>query len=72
MDLESLVLLVAGKYPVVGVILMCLGALIVCAQAVVVLTPSKADDAAWEKIKSIPVLGSLISVVAKLAPIQKK
>lgn len=60
------------KYPIVGYVLMGLGALVVLAQSIIVLTPSKADDAFWDKMKAIPVLGTLISALAEMAPIKKK
>jgi peptidoglycan/LPS O-acetylase OafA/YrhL len=72
MDLSALLALLVGKFPVAGLILALLGVLVVAGQAIVVLTPSQADDAAWEKIKKLPVLGPLISALAAFAPIQKK
>lgn len=66
--LAALVSAVPGLVSVLAI----LGSLVVIGQAVVVATPSKTDDAAWEKIKAIPLLGGLISAVAAFAPIQKK
>lgn len=68
----ALVAFLAGLHPVVSIVLMVLGVLVVIAQTVVAITPSKADDAAWEKIKAIPFLGAVLSAVAAMAPIQKK
>jgi hypothetical protein len=72
MDAASILALLVGKWPVVGLICSILGALVVVGQAVVAVTPSTADDAAWEKLKSIPVLGAVLAALANLAPIQKK
>lgn len=58
--------------PMLAIGLSAVGALIVCAQAIVVLTPSKSDDHAWEKIKAMPILGHLLSILAEMAPIRKK
>ena len=62
----------SALHPAVPVVLSVLGSLIVIAQVVVVLTPSKADDEAWDKIKGLPIIGVIISKLADLAPIQKK
>lgn len=61
-----------GLSPVVALIFGILGTLVVVAQIVVGITPSKNDDDAWEKIKKIPVLGYVLSVLTKFAVIQKK
>lgn len=70
--MEELLASLMLKYPIVGYVLMGLGALVVLAQSIIVLTPSKADDAFWDKMKAIPVLGTLISALAEMAPIKKK
>lgn len=73
--MEDLALLLQGlidKVPALGLVLMVLGMLVVVAQTVVLATPSKTDDAAWAKIKAIPVLGHLISLLESFAPIKKK
>lgn len=60
------------KIPGALIILPVLGGLVVIGQAVVLATPSTNDDVAWEKLKAIPVLGVILSVLASFAPIQKK
>ena len=60
------------KIPYLGVVLMGLGGLVVIGQAVVIITPSKADDEAWAKIERMPVLGMVLKVLASFAPIQKR
>lgn len=49
-----------------------LGCVVVIAQVVVALTPTKKDDAAWDKIHSIPLLGKFLDALTKFAPLQKK
>ncbi len=71
-DFDFLYALIVAKFPIAVFVLAAVGMLIVLAQAIVVLTPSQADDAAWEKIKAIPFLGSFIAWAASKAPIQKK
>lgn len=61
-----------GLSPVIGMILVVLGFLVVIGQGVIALTPTKADDAAWEKIKAVPILGSIIRGIEAFAPIQRK
>lgn len=63
---------ILDKVPFLPYILMGLGSLLVVAQCVVVLTPSKADDAAWDKIESMPIIGSIISWLESFAIIKKK
>lgn len=72
MDFLELLKMLGGMNASVLLILSGLGTLVVIGQAVVALTPSQSDDAAWEKIKAIPVLGQLIVALASFAPIQKK
>lgn len=72
MDASTILTLLASKFPVIGVVLAVLGALVVAGQVVVTLTPTTADDEAWAKIKAIPVLGQIIAALAAFAPIQKK
>jgi hypothetical protein len=72
MDVEAILHMLVEKFPIIGVVLMVLGGLVVVGQVVVAATPSKADDAAWEKLKTIPVLGQVLAVVALFAPFQKK
>lgn len=72
MEFEAILAMLVGKFPILSMILGVLGALVVVGQAVVAMTPSKEDDAAWEKIKALPIIGGLISAIANFAPIQKK
>lgn len=72
MDVSAILLLLAGKFPIVALVLGVLGVLVVAGQAVVILTPTKSDDEAWAKIKAVPLLGVLIAAIAEFAPLQKK
>lgn len=66
-------LLIAQSLPAVAqLILMILGSLVVMGQAIVVASPSKEDDAAWEKIKGIPILGFLLDKITLFSVVQKK
>lgn len=58
--------------PIANLVLAALSILIAAAQAIVTLTPSTADDLFWEKVKAIPILGSVIAWLAARAPFQKK
>lgn len=69
--------LVLGLIPeparaVVVLVLMALGIAILGVAAVIKVTPSKADDAALESIKMIPLLGSLLAWLVGKAPLQEK
>ncbi len=78
MDVSSIVQFVTDlslKFPwavYLLVILSGLGSLVVLAQAIVSLTPSKADDLALENIEKSSIGGFLIKVLIAFAPIQKK
>lgn len=62
----------SGLVPWGPTVLVILGCLVVIGQVVVALTPSTADDAAWEKLQAIPVLGGFLKALAMFAPLQKK
>lgn len=72
MDIGSILVLLAGKFPLVALILMALGAVVVLAQVIIPLTPSTADDEAWAKILNVPILGKILLAFVAFAPIQKK
>jgi len=72
MDIHALLGMLVGAVPAVLIVLQILGALLVVGQCVVVMTPTKADDEAWDKIKGIPLLGSILSALVEFAPLQKK
>jgi hypothetical protein len=61
-----------GQAGWVGAVLAWLGVLVVLGQGVVVVTPTKKDDAVMAKIFGIPFVGPLIRAIASFAPIQKK
>ncbi len=61
----------AAHNPVVSMILMVLGALVALGQMVIVATPSTADDAWWAKIKALPLIGPILTMLANFAPWQK-
>jgi hypothetical protein len=71
-QISDLVAKLVGLSPIAALIIGILGTLVVIAQVVITVTPSKSDDAAWDKIKSIPVLGSVLSILTSFAVIQKK
>jgi hypothetical protein len=72
MDIGYLFTLLAGLHPAVQVSLAALGGLVVLGQAIVILTPSKADDEAVSKIEAMPIVGPVVKALAAFAPIQKK
>lgn len=70
--MDAVLVVLAGLHPAVAWVLMGLGALVVIGMAVVAITPSQADDAWVEKVKSVPVLGQLLLALQSFSPIQKK
>jgi len=72
MDVSVILALLVDKFPIAGLVLGGLGALVVLGAAVVALTPSKSDDAAYEKVMGIPILGPILKAIAAFSPIAKK
>ncbi len=71
LDFSWLIELVAN-YPIVSIILMSLSLLVMLGQGIIIITPTKEDDIAWEKIKAWPVVGHLLSILEKFGPFKKK
>jgi hypothetical protein len=70
--MEGFLIELVGKFPVVSIVLLSLGSLVVIAQTVVFITPSKKDDEVLDMIEKHPIFGSIVSVLSKFAVIQKK
>jgi len=68
----SLLKEVADKFPIVALVLGALGCLVIVAQAVVIMTPSKSDDLVLENIQKSSIGGLLLKALIAFAPIQKK
>lgn len=63
---------VADKFPLVAIILGALGCLVIVAQAVVVMTPSRKDDELLDAVQKNSIGGLLLKALVAFAPIQKK
>jgi len=72
MDIDAILAAIAAKVPVVGVVLMILGSLVVIMSAYILATPNKEDDAWFEKVKQIPVLGVLITALERFSLFVRK
>ena len=72
MEFEALIVMLAGKFPIVTLIASVLGMLVIVGQAVVMITPSKKDDEALAKFEAMPIVGPSLVALKKFAPIQKK
>ncbi len=73
--MDTIASLLAGlvaKAPIVGVVLAILGTLLVVAQLVVVLTPTKKDDEVVAKAEGNAVVSALLTLLKSFALIQKK
>ena len=69
--MSELLLSLSVKYPTLSYVLMGLGTLVVVAQAVVVITPSKKDDEFLAGVQK-GIFGKLLDLVRSFAPLQKK
>jgi hypothetical protein len=72
MDFDQILQMLSGLVSWGPMVLQILGGVVVLGQIIVAATPSTADDDAWAKMHAIPLLGSLLQSVAKMAPFQKK
>ena len=70
--MEQAVVDIVSRFPVVGVVLMCLGALVMLAQFVVMLTKTKKDDEVLEKIEGNSIGKAILDLLKSFAPFQKK
>lgn len=60
-----------AKYPQAKLVLEIIGSLLIVAQVVVLVTPSKKDDAALEKIQGNSLFGKAWAFFVSFAPFQK-
>lgn len=72
MELEGLLLMLAGSYPWAMLVLSALGSLVVVAQAVVLLTPTKKDDEMLADLEKSSIGGMLLKALKAFAVISKK
>lgn len=70
--MDTLIQYIQGLAPWVDQGLMILGSMVVIGQIYVSMTPSPEDDAAFNKLYDIRLLGDLLKAVAKFAVVQKK
>lgn len=73
--MEAIFEMIVGLIPeparaVVVLALMVLGVVLLAVMAVIKITPSKADDAALEAIKKVPLVGALLAWLVGKAPKQ--
>lgn len=69
--MEQILIDLVAKLPWGATALMALGSLVVLGQVVVLVTPSKKDDAIVDDLKK-GIFGKLIDLLAAFAPFQKK
>lgn len=72
MDINAIVNFLIGKWPVVGVILQVLGALVVVGYTYVKISPSPKDNELILKLEGIPIVGQILKVLISFSPIQRK
>lgn len=58
----------AVSWPLLSTILTVLGGISVVGKLVIVMTPTKADDEAWSKLESLPIVGGFFKALAYFAP----
>lgn len=63
---------ISAMAPIAQQILMILGSLVVLMSAYIAATPSKEDDAWFDKVEAIPYLGSVIKALARFSVVDRK
>ena len=61
-----------AQYPIINQVLVILGSLLVLAQVVVLLTPSKKDDAKLEELKKNSIFKKIWDFLLSFSVLQKK
>jgi len=70
--LQQIMVFLSAKFPITSLITMVLGSIMLAAQVIVQITPSKKDDAVLDKIKSKPWLKIVWDFFLSFAVFQKK
>lgn len=60
------------QWPIAGTVLMVLGGLVVIAQFVIMITPTKKDDEKLESLMKKPFYKLIVDVLISFAPFSKK
>jgi len=69
--IQTVLSYLASTFPVVATILLVLGSLVVIGQAYVATTKTLVDDEFLKKIEELPIVGTLLKVIARFAVIQR-
>lgn len=72
MDYAAILNWLSALNPIAHVVLVVLGALVVLGSVYVKLTPSQTDDAWFDKLEAIPVLGNVLKALAAFSPVDRK
>jgi len=72
MDMGIILSWLSALNPIVNIVLVVLGSLVVLGGAYVKLTPSQADDAWFDKLEAVPVLGAILKGLMAFSPVQRK
>lgn len=71
MDFGAIMEVLANMNPLVRLVFTILGVLVVAGQAIVLVTPTPADDNFMAKLEAIPILGGILKALKKFAPFGK-
>ena len=63
---------IGAAAPVAQQILMAIGSLVVIMSAYIAATPSKEDDAWFDKVEAIPYLGAVIQALTRFSVVVRK
>lgn len=72
MDLSIILSALVVQYPILASVLAVLGSLVVVGTVYVKITPSKTDDAWFDKLEAIPLVGTVLKLLVSFSPIERK
>ncbi|MEM5807998.1 MAG: hypothetical protein QW818_02595 [Candidatus Aenigmatarchaeota archaeon] len=70
--IENFLMGLVLRSPILMLVLAGLGTILIVAQVIVLMTPSKEDDKFLDKIRSFPFLSGILNFIESFAPIQKR
>jgi hypothetical protein len=72
MEVLAILQMLVTQFPWLMVVLSILGAIVVAAQAIVLITPSTKDDEALAALEAKPLIKKILDAIKAFAPFQKK
>lgn len=72
MDAQLMLAELIKEFPALMIILSGLGLLVVAGQAYIAMTPNKKDDAWYDRMEKMRIIGPILKALASFAPLQRR